>query len=259
MEEPTKINGEVEVVLAVQKEPALAEIAAKPFYTQFLLPGAILLAALIVSGTLLWTRGAPSGIGKDGSAQIGGAGDPSKPVDVKVRANDHILGNKDAKVTIVEFSDFQCPFCRSFWSNTLSQIKKDYIDTGKAQFVYKHFPLDFHPGAKPAAEGSECASDQGKFWEMHDKIYEEQAKLGQGTVQFTKQDVAKWAAAVGLNMNQFNQCVSSGKYSQLVGDDLAYGSSLGISGTPTFFINGQRVVGAQPFAAFQAVIDGLLK
>lgn len=268
MEEPIKkdpvgneisngINGEVEVELAVQKESDGAKQAAKPSYVKFLLPGAILLAALIVSGTLIWTRGMSAGIGKGGSAQI--AGNDNKPVDVKVGSNDHMLGNKDAKITIVEFSDFQCPFCRSFWSGTLPQIKRDYIDTGKARFVYKHYPLDFHPGAKPAAEGTECASDQGKFWEMHDKIFEEQAKQGQGTIQFTKQDIAKWATAIGLNMNQFNQCVSSGKYTKLVNDDFAYGSSLGVSGTPTSFINGKRIVGAQPFTSFQAVIEGLLK
>ena len=232
-----------------------AKQRAKPPYAHFLLPGAILIAALIVSGALFFTRG-----NGGGTARISGtAKEPAEKVDVKVGDSDHVLGNSNAKVTIVEFSDFQCPFCRRFWSEALPEIRKNYVDTGKARFVYKHFPLGFHAGAKPAAEGTECANDQGKFWEMHDKIFEEQEKQGSGTIQFTKQDVGKWAAAVGLNMSQFNQCVNSGKYSKLVEDDIAYGSQLGVSGTPTTFINGQRIVGAQPFASFKTVIDGLLK
>ena len=250
----TNLNGEVDVELAVQKEPVLAETAAKPFYAQFILPGAILLAALIVSGTLLFTRGG-------GTAQIGGAGtkDPAEKVDLKVVASDHVLGDPNAKVTIIEFSDFECPFCRSFWSGALAEIKTNYIDTGKAKFIYKHFPLNFHPGAGPAAEASECANDQGKFWQFHDKVFEEQAKQGQGTIQFGKPEIVKWAGAVGLNMSQFNECFNSGKYTQRVSDDMAQGTAAGVSGTPTTFVNGQRIVGAQPFASFQAVIDGLLQ
>lgn len=224
------------------------------FYSQFLLPGAILLAALIVSGTLLYTRG-----GGGGTAQIGGSGAKPEKVEVKVDPNDHVLGNLKAKVAIVEFSDFQCPFCRSFWSNVLPEIKRDYIDTGKAKFVYKHYPLDFHPGARPAAEASECANDQGKFWEFHDKVFEEQARLGQGTIQFGKPEIIKWAEAVGLNMSQFSECFNSGKYVQRVSDDMAYGTQLGVGGTPTTYINGQKIVGAQPFVSFKTVIDGLLK
>lgn len=253
MTNQTQLNGEVEVELAVQKEPVLAETAAKPFYAQFILPGAILLAALIVSGTLLFTRGG-------GTAQIGGAGtkDPAEKVDLKVAASDHVLGDPNAKVTIVEFSDFECPFCRSFWSGALVDIKKNYIDTGKAKFIYKHFPLSFHPGAGPAAEAAECAGDQGKFWEFHDKAFEEQAKQGQGTILFGKPEIVKWAKATGLDMTQFSECFNSGKYAQRVIDDTAQGTAAGVSGTPTTFVNGQRIVGAQPFASFATLIDDIL-
>ena len=222
-------------------------------YTQFLIPGAILLAAIFISGTLLFTR-------SGGTAQIGDSVvKPKDKVEVKIGDRDHVLGNPDAKVLFVEFSDFQCPFCRSFWSGALPEIKKNYIDTGKVMFIYKHFPLDFHLGAIPAAEGSECAGEQGKFWEMHDKIYEEQTRQGQGTIQFGQEDVAGWAKGIGLKMDQFNQCISSGKYTSVVNDDAEYGASLGVSGTPTSFINGQRVVGAQPYATFKALIDSQLK
>lgn len=229
----------------------------KPPYAHFLLPGAILLGALIVSGTLLYTRGSFGG----GKAQINGAGSAKQeePVEVKLGPNEHMLGSQNAKVTIVEFSDFQCPFCRRFWSDALPQIKKEYLDTGKAKFIYKHYPLSFHAGAKPAAEASECANDQSKFWEYHDKIFAEQEKQGQGTIQFGKPELKKWAGQIGLNVSQFNQCLDSGKYSKLVDDNFAYGSELGVSGTPTTFINGQRLVGAQPFASFKTIIDGILK
>lgn len=222
-------------------------------FQSFLMPGAILIAAVLISGTLFYTRANPSGQ----AAQIGNEED-TKPVDIAITDQDHILGNKDAKVTIVEFSDFQCPFCRSFFEAAHQQIKKEYLDTGKARLIFRHFPLGFHAGAKPAAMGSECAADQGKFWEFHDKIFQEQAKSGQGTVQFTTTDIKRWAANLKLNTKQFNECLDSSKYSKRVDDDTAYGASINVSGTPSFFVNGKRLVGAQPFAAFKAIIDEAL-
>lgn len=220
--------------------------------TQLALPVAILAAALIVSGTLIYTKSATKG----NSPSVG---DANKPVSIKLNPDDHVLGNKDAKVTIVEFSDFQCPFCRRFWVDSFPQLKSNYIDTGKAKLVYRHFPLDFHPSAVPAAKAAECASEQGKFWEMHDKIFGEQEKKGQGTVTFTVADLKNWAKDIGLGGDVFSQCLDSDKYSQRISSDLNYGTSIGISGTPTFFINGQRIVGAQPYSVFQAAIEGLLK
>ncbi|MBI2670295.1 MAG: DsbA family protein [Candidatus Yanofskybacteria bacterium] len=256
------MDSEIKPEITDDSREAVAEITAadvpklnetKPVYAQFILPGAILLAALIVSGTLLYTRGG------DVTAQISGSVVKSEKTEIKISSSDHILGNQKAKITIVEFSDFQCPFCRSFWNGAFQEIKTNYIDTGKAKFVYKHFPLSFHSAAQPAAEASECANDQSKFWEFHDKIFEEQAKLGQGTIQFGKPEIIKWAAAIKLNMPQFNECFNSGKYAQRVSDDMAQGSKAGVGGTPTTFINGQKIVGALSFASFKAVIDGLLK
>jgi len=222
-------------------------------YGQIVLPGAILIAAVLVSLTLIFTRGSSTG----GSAQIGGDNQPA-PVDLKIDKGDYVLGDKDAKVTIVEFSDFQCPFCRSFWSGAFAQIKKDYVDTGKARLVYRHYPLSFHPAAHISAQAAECAGDQAKFWEMHDKMFFEQSKLGQGTIEYGEAEIKTWAAQLGLNSGDFNQCLDSGKYSQKVDDDSALGSASGVSGTPTIFINGQRIVGAQPYATFKAIIDKAL-
>lgn len=222
--------------------------------SKLFLPVSILVAAVLISGSLLYTRG---GFGKNPTnAAIGGQQAPQAGVKVNVSAdNDAFLGNEKAKVMVIEFSDFQCPFCRSFWRDTLPQLKKEYIDMGKIKFVYRDYPLDFHQGAKPAAEGAECARDQGKFWEMHDKIFQEQDKQGQGTIQFDKTDVVKWAGQLGLDMSKFNQCLDSGKYKAEVEKDFKDGSAAGVSGTPTTFINGRSLVGAQPYSSFKALID----
>mgnify|MGYP001581899184 FL=1 len=224
--------------------------------TKLILPGAILIAALLVSGSVVFYS---LNTGKLG-ANVKQAGDLAAGEKINVSADDDaFMGNEKAKITIVEFSDFQCPFCRTFWSGALPQIKKEYIDTGKVRFVYRDYPLSFHPAAQPAAEAAECADDQSKFWEMHDKIFSEQEKQGQGTIQFSVDDIKNWASQIDLDMNTFNQCFDSGKYKLEVEEDFVDGSAYGVSGTPTFFINGQRLVGAQPFSAFKAIIDGELK
>lgn len=223
---------------------------------KLILPASILIAAVLISGSLLYTRGGLKSAANTGGQQQAAGNQPVPGAKVNVSAdNDAFLGNEKAKVTVIEFSDFQCPFCRSFWRDTVPQLKKEYIDTGKIKFVYRDYPLNFHAGAKPAAEGTECARDQGKFWELHDKIFQEQDKQGQGTIQFTKTDVVKWADQIGLNMTQFNQCLDSGKYKAEVEKDFADGSAAGVSGTPTTFINGRSLVGAQPFSSFKAIID----
>lgn len=186
---------------------------------------------------------------------------PSAKVEVSVD-DDPVLGEDDAPVTIIEFSDYQCPFCRKFWQDTFTQLKKDYIDTGKAKFVYRDFPLGFHPMAIPAAEAANCAREKGgdeAYFKMHDKMFEEQNKLDggsvQSTVQFTKDDLKKWAKDIGYNIDS---CLDSGKYAQEVQNDFADGGSAGVQGTPAFFINGRLLSGAQPYAAFKQAIDAEL-
>lgn len=223
---------------------------------KLILPISILIAAVLISGSLIYTKGGlKNGANIDSQQQITGKQSlPGAKVNVSAD-DDSFLGSEKAKVTVIEFSDFQCPFCRSFWRDTLPQLKKDYVDTGKIKFVYRDFPLDFHAGAKPAAEGAECARDQDKFWELHDKIFQEQDKQGQGTISFTKTEIVKWAGQIGLNMTKFNQCLDLGKYKAEVEKDIADGTAAGVSGTPTTFINGRSLVGAQPFSLFKAVID----
>ena len=165
--------------------------------------------------------------------------------------DDPVLGNKDAPVTIVSFEDYQCPYCGRAFEQTFPLIKKDYIDTGKVKYVYRDYPLPFHPNAAPAAEASECAHEQGKFWEYHDALFKNQQNLG-------NELYLKLAGDLKLDVNKFKQCIDTGKYRQEVQDDFAYGSQAGVSGTPTFFINGMQLVGAQPYQAFQQVIEAEL-
>jgi protein-disulfide isomerase len=226
--------------------------------TPFLLPGSILVAAILISGTLLFTRNQKA----DGQAAVAGPQRSDAPVNLKINSNDHVLGSNKAKVTMFEYSDFQCPFCRKFWTESYAKIKKDYVDTGKVRLVFRQYPLEsIHPASRIAAEASECAGDLGKFWEMHDKIFEEQAKLGQNTVQFTAADLKKWAAGVGVDAGKFNSCLDSKKFAQRVTDEIKEINDLtGGIGTPTFFLSGgQKVIGAQPFEVFQQAIDPLLK
>ena len=175
---------------------------------------------------------------------------PSAPVEVKITNSDHLLGSSKAKVTIVEFSDFQCPFCGRFYPS-VKQALAEYKD--KIRFVYRHFPLDsIHPNAKPAAEASECAGDQGKFWEFHDKLFENQDKLGDAFYQ-------KIAGDLKLDVKKFNGCLASDKYLPKIDADYQSGIAAGVQGTPHTLVNGVAVSGAVPYEQLKAVIDAELK
>ena len=172
------------------------------------------------------------------------------PTDVSAD-DDPSKGDANAPITIIEFSDFECPFCARFYQQTLPQLEKEYIDTGKVKFVYRDFPLSFHPNAQKAAEAGECADDQGKFWEMHDKIFDNQNAI-------SINDLKGYAADLGLDTDEFNSCLDSGKHSAEVQKDFKDGQAARVSGTPAFFINGVKLVGAQPFSAFQQIIESQL-
>lgn len=159
-------------------------------------------------------------------------------------------GRADAPVTIVEFSDFECPFCRAA-SPTLQQLSADYED--KVRLVYVQFPLaDLHPHALKAAEASLCAMEQGKFWEMHDAMFADQANL-------TVDDLKKHAAALSLDGDAFGACLDSGRQFARVREDVGEGVKAGVSGTPALFINGRMLVGAQPYREIQRIVEDELR
>jgi len=167
--------------------------------------------------------------------------------------DDPFLGNEDAPVTIVEWSDYECPFCARFYSQTLSQIKSQYVDTGKVKFVYRDFPLSFHPQAEPAAIAANCAGEQGKYFEFHDKIFDNGGAAGKSNV-----DYKRWAQELGLNVAEWETCLSDPAQKQEIQKDFRDGGAAGVSGTPGFIINGKLVSGAQPFSVFQQVIEAEL-
>jgi protein-disulfide isomerase len=174
--------------------------------------------------------------------------------------DDPQLGKADAKVTIIEFGDYQCPLCRAFWRETLPRIKKEYVDTGRVRIVFRDFPIqDVHPEATVTAMAAECAEDQGKYWEFHDKAFREQDRRSRDVVRYTVADVKRWATEVGLEAAAFNECLDSERHKAEVQKDYKDGADIGMNGTPVFFINGRALVGAHPFPTFQKVIEEELK
>ena len=172
-----------------------------------------------------------------------------RKVDLPDNAEKVSRGAKNPKVTIVEFSDFQCPFC-SRVEPTLADVLKSYPND--VRLVWRNEPLPFHPNAMPAAEAACAAAEQGKFWQMHDAMYSNQKDLGPDAYK-------KWAQAAGLNMDKFQKSMDSHECKPKIEADQKYGNSVGANGTPTFFINGRQLVGAQPVDQFKAIIDQEIK
>ena len=179
-------------------------------------------------------------------------------------AGDPAMGDAGAKLVLLEFSDFECPFCLEYFKTTYRQVIENYVNTGKVRYVFADFPGEkIHPHAFRAAEAGRCANEQGKFWEMHDQLFSRQRDFG--TTGF--EDAAH---TVGLNEPQFSACLSSGKYSAAVRQAEETTSRLGVQGTPVFVVGipdpanplkiklGRALVGAQTFAAFQQAIESLL-
>jgi protein-disulfide isomerase len=165
---------------------------------------------------------------------------------VSLAPTDPALGASAAPVTIVEFSDFQCPFCQRV-APTLKRVRETYGD--KVRIVWKDFPLtQIHPQAFKAGEAGHCAAEQGKFWEYHDRLFANQQAL-------QLDDLKKYAADLGLDAARFNACVDSSKYGDRVREGVSQGSRLGVNSTPTVYVNGRLLSGAQPYETFVAVID----
>jgi protein-disulfide isomerase len=174
--------------------------------------------------------------------------------------DDPVLGSPDAKVLIIEFGDYQCPSCRQFWKDIEPRLKKDYIDTGKVKLVFRDFPLmQIHPEALMAANAVNCAGEQGKYWQFHDKVFREQYNRGDDIIRMKAADLKKWAKEIGVDQAKFDQCLDSEKFKSEVLKDKADGDAAGVQGTPTFFINGRVMGGAQQYPEYKKLIDELLK
>ncbi len=185
--------------------------------------------------------------------------EPQQPVSID---DDYIKGRTGAKLTLIEFSDFQCPFCARFYRETLPLIDRDYIQTGKIRMVYRDFPLDsIHKDAQKSAEAAQCAGEHGKYWEMHDKLFDNQTAL-------SVDQIKKYGEDLGLPVDKFNDCLDSGKYTEEVQKDLLDGQAAGVQGTPTFYLGytgkGKTlekpivIRGASPYLTFKQSIDKML-
>ena len=229
---------------------------------------AILLSSIVVSGVVIYSgnnintelktinsrlTGIEGQVNTLAGSEQGQAAQPT----VQARANTVSIslagkiprGDPNAGITIVEYSDFQCPFCERV-EPTLDKILQDYA--GKVKLYYKHFPLtQGHQYAQKAAEASECAADQGKFWEYHDKLFENQGALDTNSLK-------RYATDLGLDAAKFNACLDNGDKTNQVNTELQEGISNGVQGTPAFLINGQLLSGAQPYANFKQIIDSEL-
>lgn len=221
--------------------------------SQLVLPLLIALVGGLVGGYIAKNTDAPLLAQQPGQVA---PSDPSAAPQVYADVStddDAFIGEEDAPVTVIEFSDYQCPFCKRFRDDTFDQIVSNYVDTGKVKFVYRDFPLSNHPQAQKAAEATECAreQDESKFWEMHDAIFANQGAIA-------VENLKQYALAMGLNGATFDTCLDSGKYAEETQKDFQDGAAAGISATPSFFVNGELVRGAKPYSAFVEAIDRAL-
>jgi protein-disulfide isomerase len=161
-------------------------------------------------------------------------------------------GRADAPITMVEFSDFRCSYCRKFWRETLPTLEREYVATGKVRFVYRHLVALGPPSAR-AAEAAECAAEQGKFWPYHDLLFERA-----GSAAFTDGTLKEYAKEVGLEPEGFAACLVSGRHAERILGESTAARYLGATGTPTFLINGRLLIGAHRFETFKQVLDDTL-
>lgn len=201
--------------------------------------------------------GVPTAAAPSAPSAPGAPTAPTAPtaIDVKVTGDDPVLGNPNAKLTVVEFADYQCPFCEKFFKDTFPQIKKDYVDTGKVKFVFKNLAF-LGKESTDAANAAECAKEQNKFWEYHDYLFTHQGQENAGT--FAPDKLKGYAATLGLNASQFNSCLDGQKYNAAVQADIAEANKNGFNSTPSTAVGKTPVVGAQPYAQFKAAIDAEL-
>ena len=181
---------------------------------------------------------------------------------MKISADDDpVIGNPDAPITIIEFTDFQCPFCARFHTQTLPLILEEYIEQGKVQLVVRDFPIQsIHPNALPAAVASECANEQDKVKEMHDMLFEKQNEWSRQETADALSLFSQYATKIQLQQEVFDSCLISGKYMDEIKKDLDDGRDYGVSGTPGFFVGNDqigyvKIDGAQPFDSFKKIID----
>lgn len=222
----------------------------------YFLPISILLAALLIGGSLVYSAGKKSAVPINQSGSL-----EEKVVEKPDLSNVIWLGDSSAPVSVVEYADFQCPVCGSFFSDVLPSLRKDYIDTGKIKFAYLDFTF-LGLESLTAAQGVYCASDQNKFWEFHDLLHQAEIVDGQeNNNNITSSFLSDLAKQINLNTTSFDSCLSQEKYKNRVLEVTAQGQRAGVRATPTFFINDQKLEGldpGDPYGKIKLIIDSEL-
>ena len=226
--------------------------------------GCALLACLVVAAALVLRAVAPQLVSQFNQLIAGAAsttasapGGLQTPSDASYPQNANTMGDPNAPVKIIEYADFQCPYCRAFSQQTEPQILETYVKTGKVFFEYRSVGAFIGPESASAAEAAYCAGDQGKFWPYHDTLYANWT--GENVGDFSTANLQKYAASLGLDQTTFDACLSGGKYVERVQQDVNNARSDGVRATPSFLVNGKMIKGAQPFSVFQQTIEAALQ
>ncbi len=219
---------------------------------KFLIPAAIVLAGIVIAVAVVYSVKSPS---QNQNANTGNEKTAALAALPEVSSGDFVLGDQNAPVTIVEYSDFQCPFCAKFFKETESTLREKYIKTGKVKFIYRNFAF-LGQESLWAANAARCAGEQGKFWQYHDYLYSNQSAENQGA--FNMDNLKSFAAALGIDKEKFNACLDAEKYTDLIQKETKAGGEAGVQGTPANFINGTLYPGALPAATFTQIIDNEL-
>ena len=250
------------------QEQSVAPVAEKTEKKDRFLPISILIAAILIGGSVVFSTVYHGS--SDGGA---GANTPPSPAPaapavsldelMKLGPRDAILGNANAPVTLIEYGDYQCPFCSRFFGTTESSIVSAYLNTGKVKMVFRNFAF-LGPESLATAAAADCALDQNKLWPYHDALYsaklaDEQKGGGENDGFFSRAELIKLAQNVGLDIQLFTSCIDSNKHATDVTNERTAASNGGIGSTPTFLVDGTQILGAEPYATFQAAIEAALK
>jgi protein-disulfide isomerase len=252
--EDMQVNvGEVDIAVSPQKEKR-----------DLFLPISILIAAVLVGGAIVFATlykggGAPAAAPAGGNPVVAASTTVTAAQAMTLGPRDAILGNANAPVTLIEYGDYQCPFCGQFFSQTEPEIVQNYINTGKVRMVFRDFAF-LGPESTAAAEAAQCAEDQNQLWAYHDALYSakvaDDAKGGsEDDGFFSTAELLKLGQQVGLNMSTFTSCVDNNTDANIVAQEKAAAGAAGIDSTPSFLVNGTMISGAQPYSVFQSALD----
>ena len=248
-------------------EEVEVSVSSGPRKRDMFLPVSILIAAVMVCGTIIFATlykggGAAAGAGGNGNVGAATSTTANPAAAMALGPRDAVLGNANAKVTLVEYGDYQCPYCVEFFSQTQPQIIQNYVNTGKVRMVFRDFAF-LGPESTAAANAAQCAEDQGKLWAYHDALYA--AKLADDTNGgseddgfYTTAEFLKLAQQVGLNVSTFTGCINTAADANIVAQEKGAAANAGVNSTPAFIVNGTPIVGAQPYSVFQQALDAAL-